>query len=290
MPTVNETLPAWFDSLQQWIPVLPGEAWLLLAVALLISALGFYRVVYFISTGYGFSIAAMAIFSAIWFRHGLDLWLALQLFALALYGLRLGIFLVLRELQPSFQGEIGELHERSSDMGFLYRALIWLGVSLMYLLMFSPALFNLSQGASGRSPLALGSLLLGLVLMFAGLGIEALADRQKSAFKASNPRRFCDVGLFRWARCPNYSGEMLFWVGQWLAGIMAYSHWSHWLMSLAGLLSIELVMIGSTRRLEFKQDQRYGADPDYQKYVTTVPVLTPGLPIYSVKGAKIYLG
>jgi len=41
--------------------------------------------------------------------------------------------------------------------------------------------------------------------------------RQKSAFKARQPDRFCDVGLYRFVRCPNHLGEMLFWTGGFVA-------------------------------------------------------------------------
>ena len=43
------------------------EIMLLLGMALVISSIGFYRVVYFISIGYAFSIVTMAIFTP--FRH-----------------------------------------------------------------------------------------------------------------------------------------------------------------------------------------------------------------------------
>ena len=49
-------------------------------------------------------------------------------------------------------------------------------------------------------------------------------------------------------------------------------------------------MIGSTKRLERKQDERYGSDPEYQRYVQTVPVLIPLVPLYSLKRWRIALG
>ena len=44
--------------------------------------------------------------------------------------------------------------------------------------------------------MALASAPMGIVLMSAGLGLEACADWQKSEFKKRNPSRFCDVGLY----------------------------------------------------------------------------------------------
>ena len=46
----------------------------------------------------------------------------------------------------------------------------------------------------------------GLLFMGSGLVIEALSDKQKSDFKAQFPKQYCNVGLYRWVRCPNYFG------------------------------------------------------------------------------------
>jgi hypothetical protein len=45
-------------------------------------------------------------------------------------------------------------------------------------------------------------------------------------------------------------------------------------------------MFSGARRLELRQDKNYGADPEYRKYVTTVPILLPFIPLYSVKKHK----
>ena len=83
---------------------------------------------------------------------------------------------------------------------------------------------------------------------------------------------------------------MVFWIGAWIAGISAYTLPLHWAMSLSGVIAIVLIMLGSARRLEMKQDERYGSNPEYQAYCGTVPVLFPFLPVYSLKNLKVYLG
>ncbi len=57
----------------------------------------------------------------------------------------------------------------------------------------------------------------------------------------------------------------------------------------AAALAIGLIMMGSTRRMEFKQDERYGRDPAYQEYRQTVPVLVPWVPVYTLKNVRVYL-
>jgi steroid 5-alpha reductase family enzyme len=130
----------------------------------------------------------------------------------------------------------------------------------------------------------------GIVVMLAGLALETLADAQKSRFKAMNPKAFVSGGLFAIVRSPNYAGEMLFWFGAFLSGLAVYESVAAWLIALTGLVCIELIMLGSARRLELKQIERYGDDPAYRDYAARVPVLFPLVPLYSLKGLRIYLG
>ena len=57
-------------------------------------------------------------------------------------------------------------------------------------------------------------------------------------------------------------------------------------MVAIGYIGIIFVMFSGARRLEIRQDKNYGNDPEYQKYVTTVPILVPFIPLYSVKKHK----
>jgi steroid 5-alpha reductase family enzyme len=59
-----------------------------------------------------------------------------------------------------------------------------------------------------------------------------------------------------------------------------------WALSLLGFALITWVMFSGARRLELRQDKNYGADPEYQEYVRTVPILIPFIPLYSVKKYK----
>ncbi len=258
----------------------------LFAVALLISATGFLRVYWFVSLGYAFSIVAMGALTALRMRAELSGGAALQLALLMAYGLRLGSFLLLRERSPAYRTELAEVEARNRAMPFGVKVAIWIGVALLYVAMFSPALFVLRAPGAGAS----AWLWTGVVIMAGGLTLESWADRQKSAAKRHAPARFCDRGLYRLVRCPNYLGEMIFWSGAFLSGAAGYGTLLHWLIAAAGLLCIQLVMLGSTRRLELKQEARYGGDPAFQCYVREVPVLIPFVPLYSLKRLRIYLG
>jgi steroid 5-alpha reductase family enzyme len=182
---------------------------MLLGTALAVSAVGFRRLVWFISVGYGYSIAAMAVVLGCLAGAGMPWLLAAQLVLLLLYGLRLGTHVLVRDYKTAYRQVVkatyGEL-----VAGFGKSLAIWTAVSLLYVLMFSPAAFRAPR------PKALSLVALaGLVLMAGGLGLEGLADWQKSAAKTVAPDRFCDRGLFAWVRCPAYLGEILFWIGSW---------------------------------------------------------------------------
>lgn len=62
-----------------------------------------------------------------------------------------------------------------------------------------------------------------------------------------------------------------------------------WVASLAGLICIVLIMMGSTKRLEHSQDSRYGDQPEYRAYIQSVPVLFPFVPVYSLKNVRVFL-
>lgn len=278
-------ITAW---LGQQVTSIPPEALVLLIVALLISASGFYKTVYFVSIGYAFSIAAMAVLAPVLFRDNLTWYGLLHCALLLVYGLRLGIYLLRRESTSTYQRELELQKERTAGMTPPIRILVWISVSVLYVAMFSPALFTLASPGP-LSGFGLVMQLLGAAVMVLGIGLEALADKQKSDYKARNPKRFCDVGLYRWVRCPNYFGEIVFWTGNVLMGVPFYGTLLRWIVALAGLVCITLIMMGSTKRLEHSQDDRYGAMADYQAYVRSVPVLFPFVPVYTLKNVKVYL-
>ncbi len=271
------------------LAAIPPEAAIMLGVALLISSLGFLRVVWFVSLGYAGSILAIALLSSFLFREALTPWSALHALLLATYGLRLGGYLVLREMSSAYASTLEDNKQRGEKVHAFIKPLIWLSVALLYVLMTAPLLLTLAD-ARDAEPSGLPILqLIGLAIAAGGLALEALADHQKSSYKANDPGRWCDVGLYRWVRCPNYLGEMIFWIGSFVAGLAAYGHWLHWLATLAGLICIQLIMMGSTKRLEAGQLERYGEHEDYQRYIASVPVLFPFVPVYTLKNVRVYL-
>ena len=81
---------------------------------------------------------------------------------------------------------------------------------------------------------------------------------------------------------PNYLGEVVIWTGVLLSAIGASLTWWQWLVAGIGYIGIVFVMFSGARRLELRQNETYGNDPEYQNYIKKTPILIPFLPIYSV--------
>ena len=109
-----------------------------------------------------------------------------------------------------------------------------------------------------------------------------MPETQKSAAKKLRPKRFVDTGLYAFVRCPNYLGEVVIWTGVLLSAIDGGLTWWQWALALLGYAGIVYVMFSGARRLELRQNEAYGNDPDYQRYVKKTPILIPFLPIYSL--------
>lgn len=259
---------------------------MLIAIALVVSSLGFYKYVYFISLGYGFSIAVMGLGMILLFKEQMTMLTFLLCLLLMGYGLRLGGYLLIRESKSlSYRQCMKEEIKDGKGMKLGIKLSIWISCSLLYSLQVSP-IFFLLQNDQGHGMMPN----VGAVVMLLGMSLEALADRQKAKAKKIAPKRFCDQGLFKLVRCPNYLGEILFWTGVLLAGSTNLEGIWQWLAALIGYLCIVYIMFGGARRLEIRQNKNYGNDPDYQAYVKKTPIILPFVPLYSVEKYKWLVG
>ncbi len=262
--------------------VIPDSFWLLLAAAMFISSIGFKNYVWFISLGYGFSIAGEGLLMLLLYRDSLSMGTVLCCVLFILYGCRLGGYLAVREFKSTsysrhMKGEIKD----GTFIPFGVKVSIWFTCAVLYVLQVLPVFYRLHNGRGSNVFTYLG----GAVMLF-GLLLESAADYQKNAAKKENPRRFVDTGLYRIVRCPNYLGEMIFWTGVLLSGVGGITEAGQWVVSALGYAGIIFVMFSGARRLEIRQNKNYGSDPEYQAYVKSVPILLPLIPLYSVEKYK----
>lgn len=262
--------------------------WLILiSIALAVSTLGFKKFIWFVSIGYAFSVVGLTTGMALLFRNDLTVATAIALLVLGAYALRLGLFLTFRELRGgAYKKVLEEATMGARKIPFPLAILVWIVVGLLFFAQVSPLYFRLENGLSGQDPVLL---FVGIFISSFGLVLQTMADAIKSAAKNRSPGRFCSSGLFGIVRCPNYLGEILVWTGLLTGSISCLSGWGQWLISLSGYTAIVFIMFNGARRLEKRQTESYGADPEFQAYCRNVPILIPLLPLYSLKGWK-FLG
>lgn len=258
------------------------EYLILAAVSLLISAIGFRYYIHFFSVGYGFAIAGLAIAMGILYSPNLTLPTIIMCCLLLIYGLRLGGFLLIREKKSSTYNQrvSGDIKD-GKTVPFGVKVCIWLSCAFLYICMTCPIAFRLEIPKTQDFMHFDIPSIVGLCLMVLGIAMEMIADKQKAKAKKKNPGRFVDTGLYRFVRCPNYLGELLLWAGVFVTGVNMMSTWQ-WIFAILGLILITYVMFSGARRLEVRQNKSYADDPEYQKYVSTVPIILPFIPLYSV--------
>lgn len=261
--------------------VFPLTLLFLFIAAMAISSIGFKNYVWFISIGYGFSIAGEGLLMMLMYGKTLSLGTVLCCLLLVAYGCRLGGYLAFRELKSSSykKNMTGEIKD-GKTVPFGVKIAIWVTCAALYVTQVSGIFYRLVNGSGSNVWTYIGA-----AVMLFGIVFESVADIQKNNAKKVNPRRFVDTGLYKIVRCPNYLGEMIFWTGVLLSGIGAVTGWQ-WLVVAIGYIGIIFVMFSGARRLEIRQNKNYGNDPEYQKYVKTVPIMVPFIPLYSVEKYK----
>lgn len=259
---------------------------IMVLICLVVSSVGFYKYVYFISLGYGFSIAAMGIAMPIVFMDELSLGPVICAALFVIYGCRLGGYLLIREIKSaSYRSTMKKEIKDGSSIKMVAKISIWVSCALLYVFQVSPVFFRLQNGKGTDT-----FVIVGAVVMALGIILESTADMQKSKAKKVNPNRFCDSGLYKIVRCPNYLGEIVFWTGVFVSGINIYDGVWQWIAAAFGYICIVYIMFGGARRLELRQNRNYGEDKEYQEYVKKTPIILPLVPLYSVAKYKWLVG
>ena len=259
---------------------------ILLIIALAACCMGFKKYVWFISIGYGAAIAALGIALLIMYHGQITAGTVVMGIVFLIYGCRLGGYLAVREIKSaSYNQTMKNEIKDGSTMPMVAKISIWVVAALLYVFQVSPLWFRLYNHRGTDA-----FLIVGIVIMAAGIILESLSDLQKNRAKKKNPKRFVDTGLFRLVRCPNYLGELLLWTGTFISGINVYDGPAQWILVLCGFGGIVYVMFSGARRLEIRQTKNYGHDPEFQAYVKSTPIMIPFIPLYSVARFKWLVG
>lgn len=103
---------------------------------------------------------------------------------------------------------------------------------------------------------------MGFVLCLSSATIQLVADKQIHDFRAAHPGQYCNRGLWKHGRHPNYFGEIQFWWGIW--AMYASLNGMNWLI-LAPIAMTALFLGISIPLMEKRQLQNKPGYAEYRK-------------------------
>ena len=254
------------------------------ALSLLVCLCGFKKYVYFMSIGYGFSVAiigvAMAVLGIAGAYGSLTIAHFLQFALFFIYGFRLSGFLLIRELKnAAYRKTLAEA--TGDEIPVFVKFFMWITMGVLYTAQTSGVAFRLFNEA-GSSAIQW----IGIAISAFGIGLETVADQQKSAQKAKRPDMVATEQLYKIVRCPNYFGEILFWTGVTVSALDALQGAGQWITVIIAYVLIVFIMFNGAQRLEKRQMARYGDNDEYKAYADSTPIIIPLLPIYHLNKQK----
>lgn len=251
------------------------KMWLFFVVALVCCSIGFKRFVWFMSVGYGLASAGIGLTMLIVsLTKGFNFPFIVQCILFMVYGIRLGGFLLVRELKnESYRKKMAEVGG-DVKVPFFVAIIMWLMMGAMYVCQSAGPIYRLLNGAGNNIFLTIG-----IIVSLIGIIIEALADKQKGEAKKNNPNMPAMDGLYKMCRCPNYFGEILFWTGSIISGIGAVQG-KQWILVVIGYVLIVIVMMSGAKRVETRHIKHYGDKKEYNDYADKTPLIIPLVPLY----------
>lgn len=185
------------------------------------------------------------------------------------WAVRLGTYLFRRIMRMKVDHRFDGM--RDEPLRF---ARFWLLQAITVAVVMLPVSYLLDQ----ENPPGLGVWsVVGAAVWLVGLLVEAIADAQKSAFRAKeeNSGRFIASGLWRYSRHPNYFGEMLVWWGLFLYAVPVLHGAAFAVVIGPVFITLLLLFVSGIPPLERSADEKYGDDPVYREYKRRTSILVP---------------
>jgi steroid 5-alpha reductase family enzyme len=122
--------------------------------------------------------------------------------------------------------------------------------------------------------------LIGGLVWVLGFALEAVADVQKSRFRADpeNRGKFIHTGLWAWSRHPNYFGEIVLWIGVAVIALPVLRGWQWVTLISPVFVTLLITRVSGVPMLERRADEKWGGQEDYEAYKERTPVLIPWPP------------
>lgn len=252
-------------------------------LSLLVCLCGFKKYVYFMSIGYGFSVAVIGAAMIVMSLMGIfpaQLAHYIQFILFIVYGFRLSGFLLIREIKnAAYRKTLKEA--TGGEVPVFVKVAMWLTMGVLYVAQTSGVAFRLFNGCETSAVQWIG-----IAVSAFGIGLETIADQQKSEQKAKRPDMVATEKLYKIVRCPNYFGEILFWTGVTISALDILKGAGQWSTVVIAYILIVFIMFNGAQRLEKRQMARYGNNPEYKAYVDKTPIIIPLLPVYHLNKQK----
>ncbi len=123
----------------------------------------------------------------------------------------------------------------------------------------SNSVYTLS-GEAGLYAIRAAVLILGFTVCISSATIQLIADKQSHDFRAANPGKVCNVGLWKNGRHPNYFGEIQFWWGIWI--MYAALNGIDWY--ILGPIAMTALFLGIS--IPLMEHRQLANKPDYAEY------------------------
>jgi steroid 5-alpha reductase family enzyme len=246
--------------------------------------MGFIKSEWTVSYGYGFATALGA--AAIWREMPIgpttNPVFLLHAASLLFYGLRLNLFLYIRNRTSARMKEFQKtLEKRAQEKGNrLARTPFVLSCGLLYYGLVLPAVFVSKLESNTVPALALLAMKALVGLQWVGFLVGAVGDLTKSYVKESKKdgKFLVTSGVFSLLRHPNYTGEIVSWTCNAMIGTLAaacllrgsqlsLSLVSQWVVSALGWAGIVFVLLQATQNLENRHEREHGDTEKYQEWI-----------------------
>jgi len=145
------------------------------------------------------------------------------------------------------------------------------GISVFLIMLNSIFVFNFESNYTFNYLSLIGVAIWGL-----GLSIETISDIQKFRFKQKNKGVWINIGLWKYARHPNYFGEMLCWVGIFVFTVFYLNSINLIYLVISPLFIIFLLLfITGIPTIEKKYDAQFKGNKNYLLYKQKTNLLLP---------------
>ena len=187
----------------------------------------------------------------------------------SIWALRLGTFLFRRVLHEGSDSRFNKV--RGSP------GLFWIYWTVQGVWVWSTLLPTLILNTSDKDEALTWRDNLGWLLWLTGFVLEAVADYQKSQFRAdpANKGKWISSGLWSLCRHPNYLGEILMWSGLFLPASSVMSGQQYWSVISPMLVIYLLTRVSGIPILERQGLKRWGHLAEYKKYRQNTASLVP---------------